>query len=80
MLIFDEPTVGVDVGARQEVFSLIEELAESGKGVILISSDTSELVLLCHRVIVLAEGRVTGELDSEEITDEAITRLSYAAA
>ena len=80
VLIFDEPTVGVDVGARQEVFSLIEELAESGKGVILISSDTSELVLLCHRVVVLAEGRVAGELDSEEITDEAITRLSYAAA
>ena len=51
-----------------------------GRGVILISSDTSELVLLCHRVVVLAEGRVTSELDSEEITDEASPRLSCAAA
>ncbi|MBS1880324.1 MAG: sugar ABC transporter ATP-binding protein [Actinobacteria bacterium] len=79
LLIFDEPTQGIDVGAREDVFASIRELAESGRAVIVISSDFSELVGLCTRVVALREGRVTGALEKESISEEALVRLAYAA-
>jgi ABC-type sugar transport system ATPase subunit len=79
ILIFDEPTQGIDVGAREDVFASIRELAEAGRAVILISSDFDELVGLCTRVVALREGRVTGELEKEAISEEALVRLAYAA-
>jgi len=79
ILIFDEPTQGIDVGAREDVFASIRELAESGRGVIVISSDFSELVGLCTRVVALREGRVTGTLEKESISEEALVHLAYAA-
>jgi ABC-type sugar transport system ATPase subunit len=79
ILIFDEPTQGVDVGSREDVFASIRELAEAGRAVILISSDFDELVGLCTRVVALREGRVTGELEKEAISEEALVRLAYAA-
>ncbi len=80
ILIFDEPTQGIDVGAREDVFASIRELAESGRAVILISSDFDELVGLCTRVVALREGRVTGTLEKEAISEEALVHLAYASS
>ncbi len=77
LLILDEPSRGVDVGARAEIHAIIARLAASGVGVIVISSEFEELVGLCHRVLVLVEGRVAGELRGAEITNEAILHLCY---
>jgi len=78
VLILDEPTRGVDIGARAEIHRIIRDLAHSGTGVIAISSDVEELVALCDRVVVMAEGRVTGELEGAHLTEEAVIALSYA--
>ena len=78
ILIFDEPTQGVDVGAKEEIFALIRQMAADGRAAIVISSDFSELVGLCHRVIALREGRVVGEVDGAELSEDALVRLAYA--
>ena len=78
ILILDEPSRGVDVGARAEIHGVIRDLADRGTAVVVVSSDNEELVSLAHRVIVLAEGRITGQLQGESITEEAILRLSFA--
>ena len=78
VLIFDEPTQGVDVGTKAEIYTLIRELAASGRAAIVISSDFSELVGLCHRVIALREGRVTGEVAGSAVTEDSLVRLAYA--
>ena len=78
VLILDEPSRGVDVGARAEIHRIIKELAAGGVGVIVISSEVEELPDLCNRVLVMVEGRVAGELTGREITKEAILQLSYA--
>lgn len=67
ILIFDEPTVGVDVGAKDEIFKLIESLTKQGKGIIIISSYLPEAMGLADRMIVMAEGHVAGSLDNEEL-------------
>ena len=77
IFVFDEPTAGIDVHGKAELFSLIEGLAEAGKGVILIASDFAELVAICDRVIVLREGRISGVIEGDEITEEAIVELCY---
>ena len=78
VMIFDEPTAGIDVQAKEEFFSLMQGLADAGKGIILISSDFSELVHACDRVLVLREGRASGELMGAAITEQAIVELCYA--
>ena len=78
LLILDEPSRGVDVGARSEVHRVIRELATTGTAVLAISSDNEELVGLCDRVVVLAEGRITGELAGPAITVDSILALSFA--
>jgi ABC-type sugar transport system ATPase subunit len=78
VLILDEPSRGVDVGARAEIHRSIKELAAGGVGAIVISSEVEELPGLCDRVLVMVEGRVAGELTGREITKEAILQLSYA--
>jgi len=77
VLILDEPSRGVDIGAREEIHGAIRELAQSGVGIILISSDVEELAIIADRVVVLHEGRVTGELVGDEITEAMIIELSY---
>ena len=77
--IFDEPAVGVDVGAKREIYSLIAGLAGHGAGVIVISSEVEEIVGLCQRVIVLREGRLAGELRGPEISEAAILERCFAA-
>jgi ribose transport system ATP-binding protein len=79
VFMFDEPTAGVDVGAKQEIYLLIAELAARGAGVIVISSELEEVVGLCHRVLVMREGRCTGELEGDGITETAILHLCYEA-
>ena len=70
VLIFDEPTKGVDVGARVEIYRLIEEFAEKGKAVIVISSDLPEVLGISDRVVVMSEGRKTGEIEREQFSEE----------
>jgi ribose transport system ATP-binding protein len=76
ILIFDEPTRGIDVGAKSEIYHLLNELARQGKSVIMISSELPEILRMSHRVIVMCEGRITGELSSAEATQEKI--MTYA--
>jgi ABC-type sugar transport system ATPase subunit len=76
ILIFDEPTVGIDVGSKSEIYQLMESLAGQGKIVIVISSDTPELVSICDRVGVMRYGKLAGILADDQITEENILRLS----
>ena len=78
VLILDEPSRGVDVGARAEIHGIIGELAARGTGIVVISSEIEELVGLCSRVLVMVEGRVSGELAGDAITKEAMLQMSYA--
>jgi ABC-type sugar transport system ATPase subunit len=78
VLIFDEPTVGIDVGAKREIYELITRLARDGAAVLLISTELEEVVGLCDRVIVLREGRAVGELRPPELDEAAILRLCFA--
>ncbi|MGH0052264.1 MAG: ATP-binding cassette domain-containing protein, partial [Sphaerochaetaceae bacterium] len=77
VLILDEPSRGVDVGARSEIHKRIKELANEGKGIIVISSDNEELPLVCDIVYVMAEGKIVGKLEGSEITKESINYKSY---
>ena len=79
IFIFDEPTHGVDVDGKEETYRLMEELALAGKGVIFISSEFTELVGACNRVIVMREGRLVGELEGDAISDAALVERCYAA-
>lgn len=76
VLIFDEPTRGIDVGAKAEIYALLEELAKQGKAILMISSELPEILRLSHRVLVMCEGRITGELIGEHATQEEIMRLA----
>lgn len=76
ILIFDEPTRGIDVGAKSEIYKLMNQLAEEGKSIIMISSDMPELLRMSDRVVVMCEGRITGELDISEATQEKIMTLA----
>ena len=75
LIIFDEPTRGIDVGARSEIYNLLRDLAAEGKAILMISSDMEELIGMSDRIYVLAEGRVTGELAREEFNQEKILEL-----
>lgn len=76
VLIIDEPTKGIDVGAKKEIYDVLNELKKSGKAIIMISSDMPEIVGICDRVIVMHEGMVTGELNREEANQENIMKLA----
>lgn len=76
ILIFDEPTRGIDVGAKSEIYRLLNDLAQQGKSIIMISSELPEILRMSHRVVVMCEGRVTGILNATEATQESI--MKYA--
>jgi ribose transport system ATP-binding protein len=78
VMIFDEPTRGVDVGAKSEIYQIINTLAESGKGVIVISSEMEEIIGLCDRVYVMHEGRVTGVVEKGDLTEDILMRYAIA--
>ena len=72
VLILDEPTRGIDVGAKYEIYCVINDLARAGKAVIVISSEMPEIIGTCDRTYVINEGEIAGELTGEEITQERI--------
>jgi ribose transport system ATP-binding protein len=76
ILIFDEPTRGIDVGAKEEIYRLLNELAGQGKSIIMISSELPEILRMSHRIVVMSEGRVTGTLDAADATQESV--MHYA--
>ena len=78
ILFCDEPTRGIDVGAKSEVYEILKDIAGQGIGILMVSSELPELLNLCDRIIVMHEGRITGEVTREEATEELITK--YAAA
>ena len=75
-MIIDEPTRGVDVGAKVEIYNLINDLSHKGVAIIVISSETSELMGICNRILVMRKGQIQGELTKKEYSEEAILRLS----
>jgi ribose transport system ATP-binding protein len=76
ILIFDEPTRGIDVGAKSEIYALMNSLTREGKSIIMISSDLPEILRMSDRIIVMSEGRLTGELPIEKASQEAIMELA----
>jgi ribose transport system ATP-binding protein len=76
ILFFDEPTRGIDIGAKSEIYKLIHELAAQGKAIVMISSELPEVLRLAHRILVMCEGRITGELSGHGATQEAIMQLA----
>jgi ribose transport system ATP-binding protein len=77
VLIFDEPTRGIDVGARHEIYTLLWQLAEEGRGIIIVSSDLPEIMGVCHRILVFSNGRLTGEVLRPDFSQERILALAY---
>ena len=75
VLILDEPTRGIDVGAKYEIYSLINALADQGKGVLMISSEMPELLGMCDRIYVMNEGALVGELAAADASQERIMRM-----
>ncbi len=80
LLIIDEPTRGIDVGAKVEIYELMNELVRDGMAVIMISSEMSELIGVCDRILVMHEGKLTGELEREDFSEETIMRLATGQA
>ncbi|QOF79887.1 sugar ABC transporter ATP-binding protein [Variovorax sp. 38R] len=76
VLFFDEPTRGIDVGAKAEIYRLLNELAAQGKAIVIISSELPEILRVSHRVLVMCEGRITGELTGREASQEKIMQLA----
>ncbi|KYC85719.1 hypothetical protein B4096_3707 [Heyndrickxia coagulans] len=76
ILILDEPTRGIDVGAKREIYHLMNELTERGMAIVMISSDLPEVIGMSDRVVVIHEGKIAGELNKEEATQENIMVLA----
>jgi ribose transport system ATP-binding protein len=78
LFVYDEPTVGVDVGTRSALYALIKELCESGCGVVVISSDLPEILHLCHRAYVMRRGHLVAELEGSGITEANVLQHFFA--
>jgi ribose transport system ATP-binding protein len=76
IVIIDEPTRGVDIGTKEQIYRFIAALAEQGRAVVVISSEMQELIGLCHRVIVMRNGHIAGEVAQAELTEDAIVFLA----
>jgi ribose transport system ATP-binding protein len=77
VLIFDEPTRGIDVGAKYEIYLLLWRLLALGKGILIVSSDLSELMGVCHRIIVFSGGQISGEVQRPDFEQERILKYAY---
>ena len=75
VLILDEPTKGIDVGAKAEIYQLIAEMVAKGLSVILISCEEAEMVGMCHRILVMRDGKIIGEFNRNETTQEELVAL-----
>jgi inositol transport system ATP-binding protein len=76
ILILDEPTRGIDVGAKHEIYRLMTKLAAQGKAIVMVSSELMELLGMCDRIYVMAAGRIAGELQRDEFSEESIMKLA----
>ena len=76
LLLLDEPTRGIDVGAKQEIYQMMEELAGRGVAILFVSSEMEEVLRMSDRALVLHEGRLTGELTRDQLTEEAVMSLA----
>lgn len=76
VLFLDDPTRGIDIGAKRDIYGVIDQLAQKGKGVIFVSSELPELLGRCHRILVMREGRSAGILEGSEATQESIMQLA----
>jgi ribose transport system ATP-binding protein len=76
LLLLDEPTRGIDVGAKQEIYRLMEELAGRGMAILFVSSEMEEVLRMSDRTLVMHQGRITGELAREQLTEEAVLHLA----
>jgi ribose transport system ATP-binding protein len=76
LVVIDEPTRGVDIGAKQQIYRFIVALAAEGRSVIVISSEMTELIGICHRIVVMRNGRIVGEVAGEAMTEHAIVVLA----
>ena len=76
ILFFDEPTRGIDVGAKSEIYKLLNALAAQGRAIVMISSELPEVLRLSHRIVVMCEGRITGELSAKSASQEKIMQLA----
>ena len=79
LVIFDEPTRGIDIGSKEEIYKSIVQLAKQGKYILMISSDMPELIAMCDRVIIMRQGRITGELNRKQISEENILTYSIGS-
>jgi len=77
LILLDEPTQGVDVGARQQLLAAVDATSREGASVLLASTDYEQLAQICHRVIVFARGRVTAELTGAQLTNDTIAEYCY---
>jgi ribose transport system ATP-binding protein len=80
VLLLDEPTRGIDVGAKREIYQLMEKLASEGMAILFVSSEMEEVIALSDRVLVMHEGRLAGELSAADISEESIMRLATGRA
>jgi len=78
VFLFDEPTRGIDIGAKSEIYNLIEKLAQQGKAIVVVSSEMPEIMRISDRVLVMREGKITKELNGDEITEENIARYAIS--
>lgn len=78
VLLFDEPTRGIDVAAKETIYALLRELAGEGKAIVMVSSELSELMALCHRIAVMSAGRIVGEFLPDEWTQEKLTQAAFS--
>ena len=77
MLLLDEPTRGVDVGAKAEIYALLRGLAEQGLALLIVSSELPELITLCDRILVMSKHRIAGEVARKDFSEEHILNLAY---
>jgi ribose transport system ATP-binding protein len=77
-LLFDEPTRGIDVAAKDRVYQLLRELAADGKAVVFVSSELTELMAVCDRILVMSAGHIAGEFLPGEWTQEKITQAAFS--
>jgi ribose transport system ATP-binding protein len=76
VLLLDEPTRGIDIGAKQEIYRLMEGLAEKGVAILFVSSEMEEIIRMSDRALVMHQGRITGELRRDELSENAVMQLA----
>ena len=80
LLMLDEPTRGIDIGAKREIYKLMEKLAEEGMAILFVSSEMEEILGMADRAYVMHEGRIAGELSRDELSEESVMNLATGAS